>query len=176
MSLRTFLLKLNWRQVLLDLLACYFLMYAFQTFCYLYDIGIVEISRQYDQKSLGSELNKRKIDHDYYTDIISYYPFAAAFIGLLFGLVVSLIVSFKRCWFWLNCFIAFVSTYCLFRLNLPPWKIVAPSFRLPGQPITRSVRLEFIINGIITLGIGLFILLSTYSKRFIERRYSAVNY
>lgn len=170
MPLRTFLLKLNWRQVLLHLLACYFLMYAFQSFSYLYDIQIVEISRQYDLQSLGSELDKRKIDHNHYMDMITIYPYFAALVGLLVGLVVCLVISFKRRWFWFNSFIAFVIAYCLFGLNLPPWKIVAPIFRIPGQLITRSVRLEFIINGIIPLVIGLFILLSNYSRRFVERR------
>lgn len=173
MTLKTFISKLNWRQVIVHLLACYFLMYAFQTLSYLYDIRLVEISRHYDQSTLTQELDKRKIDHDYYADYLGYYPFMMGLIGLLVAFVISIVIAIKRRWLWLNSFIAFVITYFLYRLNIPPWKIVAPIFRYPGQIITGSVKLEFIINGIIPLAIGMLIFLSKYSKRFIERKYAA---
>lgn len=160
----------------MHLLACYFFMYAFQTISYLYDIRLVEISRHYDQSALPQELDRRKIDHDYYADYLGYYPFIMGLIGLLAAFVIAIVIVIKQRWFWVNSFIAFVITYFFFRLNIPPWKIVAPIFRYPGQMITGSTWLEFIINSAIPLGIGLFIFLSAFSRKFIEKKFVALNH
>jgi hypothetical protein len=158
---KNFLLKLNWRLILIHFLASYLFILAFREFAYaLHDY-------HYLHKSLYNYVHHNKYPSDVsrFMDDINFIAYAGA-IGVLPGFMISLGIAIKKHWFWLNSVLVFIATLALVRF--------APKIRL-GYYLSYiyfdrlTSQAEGIINGIIMLSLAFALLFSKYTIKFIDK-------
>ena len=168
MTLQNFIAKINWRQILIHFVAFWFFIHAFQTLSYLYDTKLVDTVRQ----SNGQDAIKTLSDNGTTASDLNYFVVwtsVSGFIGLLFAFIVSLTISIKRHWFWINSLLAFILTYILYRFDLLGWTYLKRFFWYLGQLFNNST-IEFLFNGIALLTIGFLIFLLRRPNQFIENK------
>ena len=88
-------------------------------------------------------------------------------IGLLVAFIISILISIKRHWFWINALITFIVTYFLHRLDLLGWLYLKKISWYLGQKFNNSTP-AFLLIGTILLSIGLLIFLLKKTNQFIE--------
>ena len=165
-KLNNFISKLNWRQVVIHAIVFWFFMYAFYTLSHLYNTKYIEIIRY----STEQDAIKTFTDNGTMVDAMIFFSIwtsIAGFVGLLIAFFISLAVSIKRHWFWVNSLIAFIIMYLLYRLNVLGWEYMKGLFWFIGK-MFNNVILEFLINGIILLIVGLLFFFSKKPGKFIE--------
>lgn len=161
--------KINWRQILIHAVAAWFFMAAFQTLSYLYNVNLVTILRESNFEAGTTEvLNRHGISMEEFTAFLLFTNFSAL-AGLLVALIISLIISYRQHWHWINSLLAFVLTYILFRFDLLGWEYLRKIFWYPGQ-LFKNTTIEFLINGIILLAIGFLVFFLPQSKQFISKK------
>jgi hypothetical protein len=166
MTLQTFISRLNWRLVLLHLVAFWFFIYAFKTFSYLYDIKLLDAFRY----SKGDLTSKEFVEKGFEASDLTYFMLwtsVSGFIGLLVGFIISVTLSIKRHWFWINSLLAFIAMYLLYRFDLLGWTYFKKLFGYLGQKLNNSTA-EFLLNGCILLTIGILLLFLKGPTKFIE--------
>ena len=160
--------KLNWRQLLLHFIAFWFFIHAFETFSFLYDTRLVDIVRH----SNNQDLNQKLADENISAGELTYFVVwknISGFIGLLVAFIVSLLISIKKHWFWLNSLIVLITTYFLYSFDLLGWTYLKRVFWRFGQTFS-DTKVEFITNGVFLLTIGLLIFFLNRTNTFIENR------
>ena len=167
MKRQNLIAKLNWRHVLMHSVAFWFFVHAFQTLSYLYDLRIVDIVRQTQGPFRWETVNDNNISTSDFSELI-FWNSISGFVGLLVAFVISLSISIKRHWFWVNSLLAFLSVYLLRWFDLLGWTYLKPFFWYPGKKFNDSAS-EFIINGIFLLIIGFLIFFLKQPNRFIQR-------
>ena len=167
MTLQNFISRLNWRQILLHLIAIWFFIYAFETFAYLTDTKLIELSRHSDQQITRTTLEENGISSSNIPDLL-FTVTAAGLGGMVVGFIISLIISIRQHWFWLNSLIAFLLFFIPVNLGFLSRKSLTKIFWIPGQ-IFSDTTIEFLVNGIILLIIGLLIFFWRLPNRFIEK-------
>jgi hypothetical protein len=165
MPLKTFISKLNWRQVLIHLIGTWFFMHAFQTLSYLYNTDLIIVIRQPTEELQMKSLRESGTTLPELIDFTRVVNISNS-IGLLAAFIVSLTISLKRHWFWFNSFLVFVITYLLNWFDLPGWSFLKNIFLTPGE-IFRNTTLEFLSNGIILLVPGLLCFFLKPVNKFI---------
>ena len=160
------MLKLNLRQIALHFIAFCFLYYSFKTFSFLSNTKIIDIFIQHNQDIYEAVKNKgittTELAHfDFLTKI-------AGTIGLLFAFFISLTISIKRKWFWVNSLIIFIAAFLLAKFDLG-WFYLKKFLLFPGHFLTNT-HSEFIVNGTILLAVGLLIFFLKPTNKFIENR------
>lgn len=156
--------------MLIHFLAFCFFIYAFQTLSFLYDTTLVETVRHSSEQEAIKTINKEgktASDLVYFSTWVN----TSGFIGLLVGFAISLIISFKRQWFWVNSILTFILTYLLFRFDLLAWTFIKKIFLLSGQLFNKST-MEFLLAGTILLTIGFLIFFLRQPNQFIENKNS----
>jgi len=167
MTLHNFIGKINWRQLLIHFVACWFFIHAFQTLSFLYNINLVDTIRQAN----GRDTIKILTDKGTTATELVYFQLwtsISGFIGLLVAFIISLLISLKRRWFWFNSIIILIATYAFYRLDTLTWPYSQKIFWYLGQ-MSNNSTVEFLINGLILLAIGIFIFFLKTSNRFIEK-------
>jgi hypothetical protein len=167
MKEKSLLSKLNWRQILIHFLAFWFFIYAFKMLSYLYDTRLVDIARQSDSRDLNQELIDNNISSAQFVNF-TIWTETSSFIGLLTAFVISLAISTRKNWHWLNTVIAFIIGNVLLRFNLLGWTFLQRSLWRTGR-VFGDMKTEFLVNGILLLTIGLLIFFSKRSSGFIEK-------
>lgn len=99
--MRVLIKGLNWRQILIHFLAIWLIMYAFNLSSYLIDIRIFKMIIPGNKPDLMQALKEETVSWDEVKTYI-YLTSSFWFYGLLLGLLISLIISIKRHWFWVN--------------------------------------------------------------------------
>ena len=160
------MLKLNLRQIALHFIAFCFLYYSFKTFSFLSNTKIIDIFRQQNQDIYEAVKNQgitttELVHFDFLTK-------TAGTIGLLFAFFISLTISIKRKWFWVNSLIIFIAAFLLARFDLG-WFYLKKFLWFPGHLLTNT-HFEFIVNGTILLAVGLLIFFLKPTNKFIENR------
>ena len=166
MTLQNFISRLNWRQILVHFVAFWFFIHAFQTLSYLYDTKLIDSVRH----SNGKIRDTTFVDSGIEAPDLSYFLFwtsVSGFIGLVVAFIISLTISIRRHWFWVNALLPFIATYFLYRFQLLGWNYLKQFFWYIGQKFSNST-LEFLFNGIILLIIGLLVFFLNRSNQFIE--------
>jgi hypothetical protein len=161
MTPHNFISKLNWRQILLHLIAFWFFIYAFETFSYLTDTKLIELFRHSNQYITRTTLEENGMSASNISDSL-FKVDIAGLIGLVVAFIISLVISIRQHWFWVNSLIALLIFFI--PVNL---RFLRKIFWVPRQ-IFDDVTIEFLLNGIILLTIGLLILFWSRPKRFIE--------
>lgn len=168
MTHQNFISRLNWRQILTHFLAFWFFIHAFETFSYLYNTRLLEIVRH----SNSQDLNQKLVDNNVSTADLTYFVVwtnISGFIGLIVAFVISLAISFKRHWFWLNSLVVLIVTYVLYKFDLLGWTYLKKFFWRFGQTFS-DIKIEFIVNGALLLVVGLLIFFLKRPNTFIENR------
>ena len=160
--------KINWRQIVIHVIASWFLIHAFYTFSILYDTKLIEVVRNSKPRAGFAIWEKSGIavSDPIYFLLVTELSYLA---GLLFAFITSLVISIKRHWFWVNSLIVLVATCLLNRFDLLSWDYLRRYFWYPGQLIN-NVKIEFAVNGTILLTISLLFFFSGRLTRFIENR------
>lgn len=164
--------RLNWRQILTHFLAFWFFIHAFETLSYLSDTRILEVVH-YSKKQ---ELEQKFIDNRISSVDLSYYAIwidTSGFFGLLVAFSISLAISIRRHWFWLNSLIVFIMTFILYKFALLGWTYLKEIFWSIGH-VFRDTVTEFAVNGLVLLSIGLLIFFLKKPNTFIENSKIAV--
>jgi hypothetical protein len=147
-------------------IAFWFFIHAFQTLSYLYDTKLIDTVRQSHGQLNSQTLGDNKIEASVLTYFVLWTS-VSGFVGLLVAFIISLTISIKRHWFWMNALFAFFLTYILYRFDLLGWTYLKQFFWYLGQKFNNST-IEFIFNGLILLIIGVLIFFLRRTNRFIE--------
>ena len=155
MRVQDFKQKLNWRQTLIHFLAFWFFIYAFLTLSYLHDPE--EIKQLSNKFTPAPGLTNLEL-----------WESISGQAGLLVALMISISISIKRHWFWINSFIPFLLIYFLFKFDLLGWSLLKSTFLSLGQRFNHAIA-EILFIGIVLLAIGLLIFYSKTINRFIQK-------
>jgi hypothetical protein len=166
MNLRIPISKLNWRQIVIHLVAACFFMYAFYIFSYLTDTELVNIIRRTTSEERDKVLVARSKTASDLVYFVMWKSLSMS-IGLLVAFAVSLGVSLRQRWLWLNSLIVFLIGFFLFRLVWLGTDIIGSLTVKLGQ-LLNNIHLEFIVSGGILFTIGLLLFLSPKSRQFIS--------
>ena len=166
MTLNNFISRLSWRQILLHSIAFWFFIHAFETFSYLRDTKLIELYRHSNDQITETTLEKNGMSVSNMSDLLIGAS-VAGFIGLCVAFIISLAISIKRHWLWVNSMIALLIMFIPVRFGYLHWHYLKEIFWFPGL-IFSNTKIEFIINGIILLTIGLLIFFWRLSNRFIR--------
>ena len=131
-------------------------------------VNLVNILRQSNFETGTDILKKHGISTEEFAAFLLFTNFSAL-AGLLVAFIISLIISSRQHWYWMNSLLAFIVTYILFRFDLLGWEYLRKIFWYPGQ-LFKNTASEFLINGIILLSIGLLVFFLPRSKRFISNK------
>lgn len=155
--------RINWRQIVIHMLAFLFFMYAFEALIYLFHLDTINTARAsgFNTKDLSKE--QVITTDDLYLLLV--WKSLSGSVGLLTAFVISIILSIKRRWFWFNSFLSFLLV--LFLLKLPFWDYTKQLFYYPGQLFSNSL-LKFLTNCILLLLIGLLFFFLKPINRFIS--------
>ena len=164
MTLSQFVSKLNWRLMLVHLIACWFFIYASMELAALYDINIFK-----ELKDIRSNAVQRRIFYD------AIWVSLGEDAGVLTAFIISLVLSIKHRWYWLNSVIVLLVGFFLNRFDLFGWQFLKHIFLKPGL-LFKSYIGYYLTNGLIMLTIGLLLFFLKWSVRFINgERLSALS-
>lgn len=165
MTFHNFLSKLNWRLILIHFIACWLFMYAFAELMVLHDfrfkMSLRDISLAKAQVLPGD--SERFMEAALWANL-SYI------IGLLAALIISLIVSYKKHWYWLNSLLAYGFVFELRRFHLSGWQYLRAIFLTPGKLFSDDTQLYYLANGLVMLILGLLLFFSKISIHFISSK------
>lgn len=167
MTLSYLIARLNWRQIVIHFIACCFFIFAFTTLSYLYDTKIVDIAR-HENLDFDEALKQNKLTTLDLTYFVLWTSNSGT-IGLLVAFIISLIISIKHRWFWVNSFIVLLTIFFLIRITDFGWGYLRKYFWALGQLFSNTTT-ELIINGILLMGIGLLIFFANWTNQFIRQK------
>lgn len=151
--------RLNWRQILIHFIATWFFIQSFFLLSSLHDLKGCEVftqkwqSESFDRARLLSEIN---------------WLYTSPYVGLLVGFSISLFITIKKKWFWVNSAIVLVLSYFLKRFDFDGWHYLKFIFLTPGQYFDHHSALYYLSNGIPMLTIGLLLFFLKLTNRFID--------
>jgi hypothetical protein len=168
MALSNFISKLNWRLMVVHFIACWFIYHAITQLGYLYDYKFLEfminhkfedeIDKFYKGENVGLRLSM---------DLV--YAAYAGLVAILLAFVISLIISIKHKWFWLNSLIVFLAGLGSFLVDRFYWNHVKRFFMFPGIPFRSDWWFNF-IGGTFMVAVGLSLFFWKRIIRFIDGR------
>jgi hypothetical protein len=172
MNAPRYIARINWRQLLIHFLASWFFIHSFITLSYLANTRLVDIYRGTNEATDMKALFNSGITASDLSDF-TIWTTGSGFIGLLVAFVISLIISIRRGWYWMNSLIVLMGTYLLQWVSSLGWTYVRKVFWFIGATI-HNTNWEFTVNGIILLAIGVFIFFFHKTNEFIENGNSSI--
>ena len=166
MAFKTIISRLSWRQVLIHFVAIWLFSLSFQAFSYLHDTKLLGELIFAKQNNIDVKTIMEGKSGEELTDII-YYSTIGSIAGLLVGFTISLIISIKRKWPWLNSVLALLSIFILGRLGISESYFLRAIFLFPGI-ILKSITLTVIINASILLLFGCLLFFVSNLNKSIE--------
>lgn len=154
-----FLQQLNWRLIIVHLIAFWFFYYGAQTLAFLKDIPFA----QPDLNAIIKAAQKPRYEFD------KNFIEQMGNIGLVLAYILSWYVSWKRNWHWINGVIAFIAAFALGYYNWFGWDHLSDFFLAPGRLFRSHPIVNFIISGGIMLILGLLLLFWKKIQRFIDK-------
>ncbi|MEO8770036.1 MAG: hypothetical protein ABI402_08125 [Ferruginibacter sp.] len=159
MALKYYIAKINWRQILFHFVAMWLFFHSFKLLAYLLDTKYVDTIILDKSKMWESGANK-----------VIYFlitPIIAGGIGLIVAFILSVIISIKKHWFWINSLMAFLLIFSLLKLDFLGWNYLRFIFLMPGY-IFNSWILRLTINGLFLLVLGFYIFFSSRINHLIS--------
>jgi uncharacterized membrane protein YkgB len=155
---KTLLLKFNWRLIIIHFLASCLFLLAFREFMYISDYQYFKSAYKLIEKN-----NWHFDGHRIETDInnIDY----AGLVGIVLAFIISLAISIKRRWFWVNSLLVFLIAFLTARfvVKIPLGFYIS---YLYFHTLHRWVELTVTATIILSIALGLFF--SRYSMKFID--------
>lgn len=160
--------KINYIQIVFHFIATYFIIFSFQSFSWLHDIKLIELTEIHGAKNIMDNHEKYGIT---LKDIafFSFWPSVACLAGIVFAFIISVVISRFKKWSVWNSFITLIIIYLLYRFDLLGWDYLR-SFLSIGRFID-DYQSKFIINGSFLLATGLIIFFSKWTNRLIQNQF-----
>jgi len=89
-------------------------------------------------------------------------------IGLLTGFLISLAITIKKHWYWVNSLIVFLLASLLLRYHLFGWNYLSYIFMALGAVFKEYSIGYFLVNGLVMLTIGLMLFFLKQVQKFIS--------
>ena len=155
MKFRIILNKIEWRKVLIYLIAIWLFSEALQTFFYFSNVHflksiIVARKNGLTEKNLITESNGIEFLNFYY------YSTVGSIIGFFTGFLISLLLSIKQKWAWLNSILSLAISYILSWIGLIKSYFLKSIVLFPGIIFKNNISLTISINASILLFLGIF--------------------
>src|SRR4051794_33040469 len=100
MTLSNFVSKLNWRLIVIHLIACWFFIYAFLEFSALHDLKLIHyIVHHYKDIVDHHKFGQLTVSEMYYDAV---WSSLGQLLGLITAFLISLFISRKQNWYWVN--------------------------------------------------------------------------
>jgi hypothetical protein len=163
--------KINWRHILVHLLAIYSFQQAAYQWAFLTDTTLLDAMRY---NGVGypiltaEEVARRSLDLMKAAGVFSG-------VGLLAGFVCSLVISISRKWSWLNSILAFVILLALSNLLLHTGMLSFLWVPSPGSVLGSSFLRHF-VDGLLLLSAAMLLFFSNRVNRFIKGREQVRNF
>jgi hypothetical protein len=167
MTLSNFISKLNWRLMIVHILACWFFFHALWQLGLLYDYSYLEEIRRHINEHNYKDFNSYKWLDGHRITMIQINAILIALGGLLAGFVLSLLLSFKHKWFWVNSVIVLLVTFGLFSIDRFYFNYLRPTFQAPGK-LFKADWACILANGLTMLAIGLLLFFLKRVIKFID--------
>lgn len=156
----------NWRQIVIHFVAIWLFSLAFEAFSYLLDTEflsqlILAKQKHIKVKTLLEGQSGEKFTNIFYHSAIGYFS------GLMLGLIISIIISIRRRWFWLNSLLALSVIFILGQLWIINSYFLRAVFLFPGI-ILQDISLTVIINASILLLLGCILFFTPKANEFIQ--------
>lgn len=158
--------KLRWQQILVHFTALIFIVHAFHMFSYLSGIKIIDSYFGNRNSCLKNLINSGLVSVEYLTDF-SIWESLSISIGYLFAFIVSLGISIRKKWFWLNSLVVLLLAFFLFRYFDLGWPVLQTVVLYFRSKTDKSIFL-FSSFGSVLMAIGLVIFFAKPMIRFIE--------
>ncbi len=184
MTLSQVISKINWRLILIHLVAYWFLYEAAVFFSFLYDDHFFfSFIKLHPGTTWLTKTGNNEISNDDYIRLAndSRYLLELPAISLLVAPILSTATCFLRRWFWLNALITFILAISLFilwkqfKIELTPSTILGFILNKPGY-LFKDTFWFLIANGSFSLLIALYLFFSKSIARFITMFKLAVLY
>ena len=156
--------KINWRQILIHFLASLFFMYAMKTIMLLYDVELIELEDRIKDINWFLRIRQTKSSDEIFNYIL--WTSIGGAIGIFISFIISLIISLRKKWFWLNSLIAFAIIFILRRTARIESDYSDYSNFLPGHFF--SIKTEIILNSTLLIIMGILIFTSKLSNKLIQ--------
>ena len=160
--------NLRWQQILVHFTALIFIVHAFHMFSYLFGIKIIDIYFGNKNMTVNSLLRSGLFSGEYLTDFLIWQSLSVS-IGCLFAFIVSLFISLRKKWFWLNSLLVLLLAFFLFRYFDLGWSVLKTLVLYFRGKKDKSIFL-FSSTVIVLMVIGLVIFFAKPSIRFIENK------
>lgn len=157
MTFTIFFSKINWKIIVLHLVASWLFMTGFFTLSFLTNLQLAEAYKSFTPFTRAAWWGNSENGF-----VLTIY--FAGFAGLIISFIVSLFICIRKKLFWPDAVIVFVASILLYKFYWDLWNIAKPFAWFIGEKM-ESIFLQFLINGIILLGIGLIIFFSKWSNR-----------
>ena len=158
--------RLNFRQILIHFIATWFFMFAFQTLFSLHEIKMINIYRLVDRTKVIYEFDKQGITA---TDFVNFtfWTNVGKTVGLLIAFIISLTISIKNKWLWVNSFIILISAYGLAWTEFLGLNFLQNIYYLKGLTSIPLILLLTAIASIFTL-LGIITFFHRKTNQFIK--------
>jgi hypothetical protein len=166
MKFPNFIYKINWRIIILHIVATIFIIFSAKQFAILNDIEIIKLVDRYRAENAIKQLQKESNS----PNRIEYFLLwngMSKLIGLLIAFILSFIIIIKKKMFWLNSLIIFIIGLLFIQLGLFKNQIINTLFYSFDDLFPNFGTLyKSIINGTILLIFALFIFFNKWTNNF----------
>lgn len=156
--------QINWRQILTQLVASYFVIFGLYTFSLLYDPTWAKVFRD---KNIENEFafwgNDKQLERLLFVIGVS------TLLGIVISLIFSYSISIKRNYFRANTVIVLLLLLILIPGGSLKWIPLKNLFWLSGQ-MTDDIVFQLVLNGLLLMTIGCLLFFSKYTRQFIESK------
>ena len=164
--LQQFISKLNWRQILIHFIAFCFFIFAFTTLSFLYDTKLIDAVRNPNPQNASRYIFENGVFDSSKSPYFLWVGFSGL-AGLLVAFIISLTITARQRWFRINAVVTLVITFLLYRGNLLGWSYLKNFFWFLGQRF-ENTTIEFLLNGLILIALGLLTFFGKKQNRFIN--------
>jgi hypothetical protein len=159
MTSTNFISKLNWRQIVIHFVATWLFIRSFFMLARLHDLKDYEV--------LTKEWQTHSWDEARFVSVVNWL-YTSSYVGLIVAFSISLAISIKRKWFWMNSVIILVLDYLFTRFTFDGWRFLKYIFLAPGYFFNLHTAIYYLSTGLPMLAIGLILFFSKYTNRLIE--------
>ncbi len=154
-------MKLNWRQILIHFLAAFSLMLSFNILAFLINVPLFE-KTIYKNSDTSIDPNLMQ------TDVLSFAYKTAIIgtVGLIVAFIISLVISLKNKWGWINSVLILITIYVIGFLGIRGEMIKGFTFSIFNK-ISSNISLVLFASGLILFLFSLILFFSKTLKRFI---------
>jgi len=158
--MKNFISKLNWRLILVHVLAACFFVYSAHSLSYFYDIEMVRMTLD---KTLGDwrELSPNRIAYT------SLFISVSGYIGVVVGTIVSLLLCKKYKWFKGNSIVVFLISSLFYKSDIIEWFFINRVFYFPAR-LFHHFEAKLITHSVVLFMFGVLCLFNKRIIRFIE--------